>query len=136
MDGTVILVLLVLVLSASVTLGADIRLHPKVCTLLRLTRNGSIPTSFISALFAASSNISIVGPDGHDAPHICPLNLLHTFHAIVGMCFVPPTLISFLHVHSTVQRRNAIEHREKFRDRLRSVAQPTAVNVSVSRGSP
>lgn len=104
--GPSILVMLVLVWSFALALGAGLIIHPKLGTSVR-AESGETPTDFMTAVYAGGSSISIVGASNF-SPHTGGFRLIYLFNSLVGMSVTSLTLTYLMQVYTALHRRNTL----------------------------
>ncbi len=102
--GPAILVTVVAVWALSLTLGMGLVMHPRLGTSVIAT-NGSTPTDFISAMYAAGNSMAIVGA-GTFAPSTAGFRILYLVNSLIGMSVISLTLTYLMQVYTAVYRRN------------------------------
>ena len=102
--GPTILVLLVLIWSLLLALGAGLIFHPELGGGIR-NSNGETPSDFITALFVGGSSLSIVGSSNF-APQSAIMKMLFLFNAVVGTSAISLTLTYLMQIYSALRERN------------------------------
>lgn len=104
--GPAILVLFVIGWGLMLMLGAALIIHPALGDAVRAD-NGTTPTDFITALYAAGSSVAIVG-SGKFTPQSAAFRIFYLFTSLIGMSIVSLTLTYLMQVYSGLQRRNIL----------------------------
>ena len=104
--GPAILVLFVIGSGLMLMLGTALIIHPALGDAVR-ANNGTTPTDFITALYAAGSSVSIIG-SGNFTPHTAGFRIFYLFASLIGMSIVSLTLTYLMQVYSGLQRRNIL----------------------------
>ncbi len=88
------------------TLGAALIFHPYLGSAIA-TSNGSTPTDFVSAMYAAANSMSIVGSSGF-SPQTSTFRLIFMFNSLVGMSVISLTLTYLMQIYNALQQRNSL----------------------------
>jgi hypothetical protein len=104
--GPVILVLIVLLWAFALTVSAGLIIHPELGTSIRASQ-GSTDTSFMTALFAGGSSMSIVGA-GDFIPQTSTARLFYLFTSLIGISVSSLTLAYLMQVYTALHRRNSL----------------------------
>jgi hypothetical protein len=102
--GPTILVLLVLIWSVLLAVGAGLIIHPELGSGIG-NSSGDTPKDFITALFIGGSSLSIVGSSNF-APHSAAMKMLFLLNAIFGTSVISLTLTYLMQVYSALRERN------------------------------
>jgi hypothetical protein len=102
--GPVQLVMLVLMWSLLLTLGAGLVMHPALGTSVT-SSSGPTETDFITALFVGGSSMSFVGASDY-GPQSPGYKLLFLFNSLVGMSVTSLTLTYLMQVYTALRGRN------------------------------
>jgi hypothetical protein len=103
--GPAVLVMLLLAWALALTLGAALIIWPELGEGIRRGA-GETPRDFVSALFAASNSLSIVGA-GDFEPEASGMRALYLFNSIVGASVLSLTLTYLMQVYTALLRRNS-----------------------------
>jgi hypothetical protein len=104
--GPVILVALVFVWAAGLVLGSALIMHPHLGGGIRASQ-GSTPTDFMSALYAAGSSLSIVGSSDFK-PQSAAFQALYLWNSLIGTSAMSPVLTYVMQIYSALRSRNAL----------------------------
>lgn len=88
------------------TVGAALIFHPYLGSAIA-TSNGSTPTDFVSAMYAAGISMSIVGSSGF-SPQTPIFRLIFMFNSLVGMSVISLTLTYLMQIYNALQQRNSL----------------------------
>jgi hypothetical protein len=88
------------------TLGAALIFHPFLGSAIT-TSNGSTPTDFVSAMYAAANSMSIVGSGGF-SPRTSAFRLVFMANSLVGMSVISLTLTYLMQIYNALQQRNSL----------------------------
>jgi hypothetical protein len=87
-------------------LGAALIIHPYLGSAVAIS-DGSTPTDFVSAMYAAANSMSIVGSSGF-SPQTSTFRLILMFNSLVGMSVISLTLTYLTQIYSALQKRNSL----------------------------
>lgn len=104
--GPAILVSLVLLWAFLLAVGAALIIHPNLGASVR-AGSGETPTSFITALYAGGSSLSLVGASNF-SPQTSGFRLLYLFNSLIGTAVISLTLTYLMQVYNALQRRNKL----------------------------
>lgn len=104
--GPAIVVSLIWWWALLLTLGAALIFHPYLGSAIA-TSNGSTPTDFVSAMYAAAISMSIVGSSGF-SPKTSTFRLIFMFNSLVGMSVISLTLTYLMQIYNALQKRNSL----------------------------
>jgi hypothetical protein len=104
--GPAILVALVFVWAAGLVLGSALIMHPHLGGGIR-TSQGSTPTDFMSALYAAGSSLSIVGSSDFK-PQSAAFQALYLWNSLSGTSAMSLVLTYVMQIYTALRSRNAL----------------------------
>ena len=104
--GPAIVIVLIAFWSLGLSVGAALAIHPALGTSVVAT-GGPTDRDFVTALYAGSNSLSIVG-SGSYGPHTTRYRLLYILASLVGVSSLSLTLTYVMQVYSALQRRNAL----------------------------
>jgi len=88
------------------TVGGALIFHPYLGSAIAIS-NGSTPTDFISAMYAAANSMSIVGSSGF-SPQNSTFRLIFMFNSLLGMSVISLTLTYLMQIYTALQQRNSV----------------------------
>ena len=106
LGGPLIVVTVVAIWFAGLSLAAALVIHPALGTGVR-TSSGETPTSFVAALFAGGSSVSIVGSGGFE-PSTDTFRLFYWLTSIAGTAVTSLVLTYLMQVYTALLRRNTV----------------------------
>ena len=104
--GPLVVVTVVAIWFAGLSLAAGLVIHPALGTGVR-TSGGETPTSFIAALFAGGSSVSIVGSGGFE-PSTDTFRLFYWLTSLAGTAVTSLVLTYLMQVYTALLRRNTV----------------------------
>ena len=104
--GPAIVVSLIWWWALLLTLGAALIFHSYLGSAIAIS-DGSTPTDFVSAMYAAANSMSIVGSSGF-SPQTSTFRLIFMFNSLVGMSVISLTLTYLTQIYNALQMRNSL----------------------------
>ena len=104
--GPTQLVILVLVWSLLIALGAGLVIHPALGTAVR-SSSGTTETDFVTALVVGGSSMSIVGASDY-GPTSPGYKMVFLFNSLVGLSVTSLTLTYLMQVYTALRSRNTV----------------------------
>ena len=104
--GPLVVVAAVAIWFVGLALGAALVIHPALGSGVR-SSSGATPSSFIAALFAGGSSVSIVGSGGLQ-PNTDTFRLFYFFTALAGTAATSLVLTYLMQVYTALLRRNTV----------------------------
>lgn len=104
--GPLLLVAVVATWFVGLSLGAALVIHPALGSGVKAT-SGETPSTFIAALFAGGSSVSIVGSGGFE-PYTDTFRLFYFLTALAGTAVTSLVLTYLMQVYTALLRRNTV----------------------------
>ena len=104
--GPLLVVALVAMWFVGLSLGAALVIHPALGSGVRAA-NGDTPTTFMAALFAGGSSVSIVGSGGFE-PYTETFRLFYFVTSLAGTAVTSLVLTYLMQVYTALLRRNTV----------------------------
>ena len=104
--GPLLMVAVVVMWFVGLSLGAALVIHPALGSGVKVS-SGDTPSSFIAALFAGGSSVSIAGSSALE-PDTDRFRLFYFFTAVAGTAVTSLVLAYLMQVYSALLRRNTV----------------------------
>jgi hypothetical protein len=104
--GPLLVVAVVAMWFVGLSLGAALVIHPALGSGVKAT-SGETPSTFIAALFAGGSSVSIVGSGGFE-PYTEPFRLFYVLTSLAGTAVTSLVLTYLMQVYTALLRRNTV----------------------------
>lgn len=104
--GPMLVVAVVAMWFVGLSLGAALVIHPALGSGVRAS-DGQTPSTFIAALYAGGSSVSIVGSGGFQ-PYTDTFRLLYFLTALAGTAVTSLVLTYLMQVYTALLRRNTV----------------------------
>jgi hypothetical protein len=104
--GPVILIALIFVWAVGLALGSALIMHPNLGGAIRASE-GSTPSDFMSALYAAASSLSFVGASDFK-PHSSMFQAFYMLNSLIGMAVMSLVLTYVMQIYNALKGRNAL----------------------------